>query len=116
MTYEQEFINQFEAEITRVPNGVQQKWCTSLFHTILLPALKPYLSGRDVVYIDRQEPSLHIVLLRDNNLDIHFEIYLDTGTVFYAVFAGTDMLESNEGTVKEMLESVIEAINPTPIY
>jgi hypothetical protein len=114
MTHEKEFIKQFKAEIPRVHNGIQKRWCTSLFYDVLFPRLKSYLSGRDIIYVTR-DPTLYIVLQRDNNIDIHFEIYLDSGTAFYAVFDHTDTLEANSGTVKEVLEYVIDALDPKPV-
>jgi hypothetical protein len=111
MTSEQQFIDQFEDEIFELEPSIEQSILSTLFYITILPRLRPYLNNGSVVFIGATGPSIYIVLQRDNNLDIHFEIFPDR-TAVYSVFVCEDMQESNEGSIEEVLNYVVDVLNP----
>lgn len=119
MTNEQEFINQFEAEVQKLEIGLQRAWCEEIFYNKIIHWLGKYISRSDVVFITKQnesiEHSLYIVLQREKEKTIHLEVYLDTQDAWYAVFQNTDILESDAGTLEQLLEYIINTVDPKPV-
>lgn len=119
MTNEQEFINQFEAEVQSLEIGLQRAWCEEIFYNKIIHWLGKYINSSDVVFITKQdgsiEHSLYIVLQREKEKTIHLEVYLDTQDAWYAVFQHTDMMQSDAGIIEQLLEYIIDIIDPKPV-